>query len=183
MQGSPWKGINSIIKMVNKKAISPVITTILLILVAIAAVGVVAGFIIPFVRENLRSECFDAVDQIEIDTASKYTCYYMEDGHAILNVSVKRGAKPLGIERFMITVFGEGESDTFDVKEGLLLPEELGRVRMLDGSEIIEIPKVREMKTYSLNTTLSEITSTEIAPVVSGNVQCDAADRKNIYPC
>jgi len=180
--------------MVNKKAISPVITTILLILVAIAAVAVVAGFIIPFVQENLRGECFEAIDQIEIDSTSKYTCYYFEDfdgedyDHFWLNMSVKRGAKPLGIEEFRVTVYGEGRNENFKIWEnqgGEPMPSEYaGKVKMLNGSVFMDVPKVGEMKTYSLNTTFkSEITSVEIAPVVKGSTPCDAVDRKNVYPC
>lgn len=124
------------------------------------------------------NSCFEAVDQLEIDTASQYTCYYMEDGHAIVNLSVKRGPEKLDLEGFMITVFGEGESDTFEIKENT----DDERVSMLSGSQEIEIPKVREMKTYSLKTTLSKVTSAEIYPVVEGR-QCNAGGRNILYEC
>jgi len=174
--------------MVNKKAVSPVITTILLILVAMAAVAVVAAFIVPYVRESLRDECFSAIDQIEIDTSSKYTCYdtwtdeVSGNEYRLVTISVKRGAKPLGIESFKITVFGGGSSNSFDIKEGTTPESVAGTVAMLGGIPVLEVPKVSEMRTYQLNTTLSEAASAEIYPIVGGR-QCDQADRKLLYEC
>jgi|GEM_PF-2378482 len=110
-----------------------------------------------------RGECFSAIDQIEIDTSSEYTCYYLEDGHAIVNLSVKRGAERLDLEGFVILIYGEGRNDRF---------------------EISNVPERRETITYSLTTTnLTEITSVEISPIVEGNIYCDAADRKPLHPC
>lgn len=178
--------------MMNKKAVSPVITTILLILVAMAAVGIIAGFVIPFIRENLRGDCFQAIEQIEIDAGSKYTCYRTiagEDGtlgtaddYFLLTVSVKRGAKPLGIESFKITVFGGGSSNSFDIREPSTPESVAGKVAMLGGGQILEVPKVGEMRTYQFNITLPEITSAELYPVVGGR-QCNEADRKLLYEC
>jgi flagellin-like protein len=169
--------------MKNKKAVSPVITTILLILIAIAAVGILAAYVLPGVDIEPQAECFKAIDQIEIDTASKQTCWYNEGGDIILNISVKRGSEPLGIERFIITVFGEGKSETFDLGDG----ENMANAAMINQpyNTPLEIPKRRELRTYRLKTSqfTTEITSAEIAPVVEGNIFCNAANRKNIESC
>ncbi len=170
------------IKMKNKKAVSPVITTILLILVAIVAVGILSAFVKPWITENLRGDCFRTIDQIEIDTESKYTCWQDIDGDLILNLSVKRGSEPLGIERFIITVYGEGTSETFDIGNGANDPN----IAMINQpyNTPLEIPARREMRTYSLNTSFTtEITSAEIAPVVEGDTFCNAVDKKNIGKC
>jgi len=185
--------------MVNKKAISPVITTVLLIMISIAAVAIVASFVFPlFNRPGTEGECFKAVGQVSIDTSSKYTCYDVfdptpadstnGDAYAIVNLSVKRGAEALGIEQFIITVIGGGKSESFDIKPGI---DSTGRIEMYGATSNpsdIKIPERREMMTYSLNTTnvnenLTEITRVEIAPVIKGNIFCDATDVQVIEKC
>ncbi len=187
--------------MVNKKAISPVITTILLVMISLAAVAIVASFVIPYVQSILtKGDCAKALGQIDIDTSSKYTCYQVfagndagfgtADDYTRVNVSVKRGAEALGIEQFVINVYGEGRSEKFDIK--VATPLSANERILMYGSntppQTIEIPERREMVTYSLNTAndnnnLTEVTSMEIAPVVKGNIFCDAADRKTIEAC
>jgi flagellin-like protein len=189
------------LKMVNKKAISPVITTILLVMISLAAVAIVASFVIPYVQDLLKQgDCFKAIDQIEIDTSSVYTCYQIfdptpadstnGDAYTVVNMSVKRGAEALGIEQFVINVYGEGRSEKFDIKKETRMDT---RILMygpptLAEEKVIEIPERRAMLTYSLNTVnvnnnLTEVTSVEISPVVKGNIFCDAADRKVIEAC
>ena len=62
--------------MKTKKGLSPVITTILLILLSVTAVIIIAGVIIPFVKDSLcgEKECFEASDQLTIDTENGYAC-------------------------------------------------------------------------------------------------------------
>ncbi|OGJ21124.1 hypothetical protein A3K73_08495 [Candidatus Pacearchaeota archaeon RBG_13_36_9] len=142
-----------------------ILNTIILLMWVLIVIWIFLAFVIfhgvhgdPFPR----GDCFKAIDQIEIDTSSQYTCYYLENEHVILNVSVKRGSEPLQLQGFVITAFGEGKSEKF---------------------EISNVPERRKMTTYSLTTNLTELTSVEIAPVVEGNIFCDAADRKVIEKC
>jgi hypothetical protein len=168
--------------MTNKKAISPIITTILLILISIVAVSFVAAFVIPFIKNNMNSDCFKAINQITIKTNSGFTCYHVEGGKAVVNVSVQRGNEPLGIETFKVTVLGEGESETFTIRNEVGRSD--GKVKMLKGmSQDIEVPKVGDMKTYVLYTDLASVNSVQIAAGVSGDRMCDPTEEKQIDLC
>ncbi|OGJ20916.1 hypothetical protein A3K73_07430 [Candidatus Pacearchaeota archaeon RBG_13_36_9] len=177
--------------MINKKAISPVITTVLLIMISIAAVAIVASVVFPLFNPD-EGECFKAVGQIDIDTSSKYTCYYIidptaaaGDEYAVVNVSIKRGAEPLGIEQFIIMVYGEGRNERFEIKKEIRTDTKIlmyGAATLAEAQDI-KIPERREMMTYSLTTTLGEVTSMEISPVIKGNIFCNAADRQVIEMC
>ncbi len=104
----------------SKKAVSPVITTVFLILLSILAVFLIAGVVIPFVRNSLSEskECFDTLDQLEINTESGYTCYYVgEDGKAIANLTIKRGMKEIGLGGFIISVSDGATSKSFKITE------------------------------------------------------------------
>ncbi|OGJ20580.1 hypothetical protein A3K73_05350 [Candidatus Pacearchaeota archaeon RBG_13_36_9] len=127
-------------------------------------------------------DCFKAVDQIEIDTSSPYTCYYLENGKAVVNVSIKRGAEPIEIEQLVIMVYGEGRSERFEIRDGTASTEQI-RMYGQTGIHTINVPERREMVTYSLTTNLTELASVEISPVVKGNIFCDAADRQVIERC
>jgi flagellin-like protein len=61
----------------NKRGISPVIATILLILITVAAVSILWAFVIPMIRENTETAtvCFDAQQQMQIETANGKTCF------------------------------------------------------------------------------------------------------------
>ena len=59
-----------------KRSQAQVITTVLLILIAIAAIAIVSGVVINFVRNRLVfTECFDTTGQLEIDADSEFTFY------------------------------------------------------------------------------------------------------------
>ena len=60
----------------GKKGISPVIATILLILITVAAVAIIWAAIIPMIRDNLTkiTQGTDAQTQLEIDKTSGLTC-------------------------------------------------------------------------------------------------------------
>lgn len=169
----------------RKKGVSPLITTVLLIIISITAVVVISTIVIPFVRDSLTNskECFEVLDQITIDTetmcgSSMCTCYYNQSADdLVVNVSIKRGPKEADLDRFKISVSGQGTSSIFDIKTG-----EPG-VRMLDGSTTIQIPEAGGMRTYSLNKTLRGVSHVEVYPVLkSGNV-CDLADKAEIESC
>ncbi len=168
-------------KIIEKRGISPIITTVLLIMVSIVAVLIVAGFIIPFIRDSLgeSKDCFDVVDQLEINTGSGYTCYYNESStNMIANLTVKRGTKEVDINGFVLAVSGGGSSKTFEIKEGVVLG-----VKMLSGSSNIEIPEKGEEMTYSINTTLPEVRYAEIAPIMKSGKICRSLGKAEIEKC
>lgn len=162
-----------------KKGISPVIATILLIVISILAVMIIAGIVIPFVRDSSREakQCFEAIDLLEIEL-SEYTCHYNVSTVKMVNISVKRKMKDIELEGFIIAVSGGAEGETFEIKEG-----ETENVRMINGSLNLVIPKRGERKTYSMNTTLTIIDYAEIAPILKGGKVCDPTGKSDIEEC
>lgn len=168
-------------RMINKKekrGVSPLISTVLLILVSITAAIIIFTVVVPFVRNTLSEskECFGTLDQLTINTESGFTCYY-GTGNKIVNITIKRGSKEAEIERFKISISGQGTSNMFDIKDGEI------RVKMLDGSTSIEIPEAGGERTYSLNTTMTEVLYAEVYPVMESGKMCDPTDRAQIDNC
>jgi len=171
------------LKKINNKALSPVISTILLILLAVTSIVIIAGVLVPFIRNMLAESkvCFEAVNQLEIDTASGYTCYSVDANNDIdVKITIKRGSGEMNLDRFKIFISAGGSGKSFDIKTG-----ETG-VKMLSGSSTIEIPDAGEEKTYSIETELAlgngEVYA-EVYPVMSSGKTCDAADKVNLEEC
>lgn len=60
----------------RKKGISPVIATVLLVLLTVVIVGILTYFVIPFATKNLSGsgDCFDLLNKITLEE-NMYTCY------------------------------------------------------------------------------------------------------------
>ncbi len=177
MKGSCQIGFS---RIEAKRGLSPVITTILLILLSVAAVIIIAGVIIPFVRDTTKEgkECFDAMDQLSINTESGYTCYYNNGSNNIANITIKRGTKETALIGFIIAVSGGGNSKTFEIKEG-----KVEGVRMIDGTEDIKIPGKGEERTYSITTDLPRVDYAEAAPIMEDGKMCNPTDKAEISAC
>lgn len=83
--------------MKNKKGVSAIVATALILLITVAAVTVLWGVVIPMVRDNLQSAqaCLNAPNVLEIKTTTGMTCYntsnnrlYIHMGRSMANVDI-----------------------------------------------------------------------------------------------
>jgi len=60
----------------NKRGISPIIATVLTIMITIAAVAIIAGFVVPFVKNSLQksTECLPYKEYYLFDESFGYNC-------------------------------------------------------------------------------------------------------------
>ncbi len=86
----------------NKRGVSAIVATVLIILITVAAVTIIWAAIIPMIDERLTlsNDCLDAVKQISIVPAGS-TCYHSESNS--LNVQIKRGSDATNISDIMIS--------------------------------------------------------------------------------
>ncbi|MFH1521798.1 MAG: LamG domain-containing protein [archaeon] len=94
--------------MQNKRGISAVVATVLIILITVAAVAIIWAAIIPMIKTNLElgTACLEA--DILIDAGSGYTCYDAEN--KIVAVQVKKGANEVNISKIEFLLDSEGTS-------------------------------------------------------------------------
>ena len=61
---------------IKKKGISEVVATMLLVLLAVLGVTIIAGFVVPYIKDNLSSTgCFKARDYYKFDNSFGFNCY------------------------------------------------------------------------------------------------------------
>jgi len=92
--------------MVNKRGISAIVATVLIILITVAAVTIIWVAIIPMIQERFGFE--DPKVRLDVSTSGGYTVYD-NDTKQIL-IQVKRGADEAELSGIKITLNFEGES-------------------------------------------------------------------------
>ncbi len=127
--------------MKNKRGVSQVIATVLLILITIAAVILIAGLLIPWVKNSLpETSCVDVLGMLEIAEDKTYTCYDSVNMKA--KVMLKLGFADVEVRGLIIVLSGEGESKRFEIIKGENAP---------DGVSMIgewRFPEQGESRTY-----------------------------------
>jgi len=147
--------------MLEKRGVSPVIGSVLLILVALLAIGLIVSIVIPMVRENLEKGkgCFELREYVRI-IDSEYT-YYNSTNTSLM---IERGMENYTIDGFSVSIYSEGKSKRYDLKQGNFP----AGVTMLNGN--IEIPKPGEARTYIFDISGDKV---ELA-VMSERRMCDS---------
>ena len=79
--------------MEKKKAISDIVSTVLIIMIAVAAVGIIGAIIVPMVRNSLQAGtvCLEVTRDLEI--AATDSCYTLGNttSNTTVKVAVRRG--------------------------------------------------------------------------------------------
>ena len=149
--------------MQNKKAIEPVIATVLMIVITIAVVALVIGFVVPFVQKQTSeaSACLNARLTIS-DTAS---CY--NGTHAVVKVS--RGSETFDMAGFWLKIASGTTTKT---------------------QKYAEVLTVLGEKTYLINyntgAVLTNLSSVAVAPVVNigtSEKTCDVSSTITLAKC
>ena len=124
----------------NKKAVSEVIATVLIILIVITAIAMITPILINFVKSKLNAgqSCFDTLGKLGFDE-SGYAC--SNDTGAYL--TIKMGDSD--IEEIKAVVYKSGSSTPMIIKNGTIAD-----VEMFGGSLIIELPPKGGSRTYLL---------------------------------
>jgi len=115
------------IKNINKKGVSAIVATVLIILITVAAVTIIWAAIIPLVSNQLdESEaCLAAVQGLSIGTQG-YTCYHQgtaANDPTVLKVQVRRGANDAGLSNVQFSLDFSGNSESYTPTTGSDLPE------------------------------------------------------------
>lgn len=170
--------------MKNKKGLSSVIATVLLVLLTLAAAAIVIAVVVPFVRDNLSesTRCASYTKYFTFEENSEFNCI-KDETQALISVraeSVERGANGSRIRQLNDSVTGfslgfENESASI----GITIPSP--ETRMLNFSQMVKIPLPGEVKTYNL--TLNKgFKRVEIHPRVNGKI-CPTTDEIELKIC
>jgi len=174
----------------DKRGISAVVATILIILIAVAAVTIIWGAIIPIVSNQLgkSSLCLDATSQLSIVdegiTCWKKTDLILNNHHKDLYVQIERGPQEFALAGIQIVSEKKGGSRTFNDSQD--------DVAVVGGGSLPKPNQIRVLKVHTSTTPSSSLPIlpipefVSIAPMIQiGDkiVTCDVAARIPIEKC
>jgi flagellin-like protein len=125
--------------MKNKKGISAIVATVMIILITVAAVGIVWAAIIPMIRNQLEGAtvCNSAISQVEVSDAAGYTCRDVTGDNVSLQIMVHAGDIDLAGVQVLISAKGNTQSYDLLESEGIVLPgTNEGNVYVIDTSDM-----------------------------------------------
>ena len=143
----------------EKKGVSDVIATVLLILLTLTAIGVLATILIPFVQRSLEDSgsCLDSLESIEI--VHEDSCYSTYNSETIIVIK----AKNVEIEGLYLIVENP-DSKSFELINGKNYPSEI-----TGSSPTITLPqKGGGEKTYTITGAYKKI----VAGVMKNGKRC-----------
>ena len=157
-----------------KKGVSAVIATVLLIMLTVAAVAIIAGIIIPFVKTKLdeSKKCFEAIDQISIEQGN-FTCYNPTN----TKIMIRRGTnEEFELKGLIISlVKSDGSSEVYKIYNNT----NIQGVKMYSGSFDLKIPQEGGAETYVFPVSSSYAS---VAPILSDDKTCKEVS-ENIESC
>jgi len=166
--------------MRNKKGVSAVIATVLIILITIAAVAILWRFVIPLIVNHPEQECFNANLDDGMKIGDSYTC---KDTIAkTITVQISRGTQEYNLTDIQIVVKDDsGNSKSFLLLDSSTTTEPANIV-------VENLPYKNEEKVYTISyksaTTMSTPMSVTIAPVVENSkIVCDAKPAVQLKTC
>jgi hypothetical protein len=158
--------------MYNKKGVSAIVATVLIILITVAAVTIIWAAIIPMINDQLDTGlvCLDAVQQITL-IDSGYTCLNNDS----LSMQIKHGREAVDLVDIQVLVSVNGTTTSYFLMND---SDDVG--------DIDDLPAVNEVKTYIVDGVDKDMSSVEIAPVIAAGATtkiCDVTSIVNIRSC
>ncbi|MDA3836545.1 MAG: hypothetical protein PF542_02895 [Nanoarchaeota archaeon] len=160
--------------MKNKKALSQIVGTMLMVLLTISMIGAAWGIINNFVLNKLDSAkaCYGITEEITFNT--KYTCYNTSSNRTLVSVNLKE----IELEGLLISVDYGTDSFVFELtNDNQTLT---GLTNYPNGNDGVVLPKQDSGKTYIVERA-GKPSKAYMAPK-RGKEQCDIADSITNFP-
>ncbi len=190
--------------MRNKKGVSALVATVLLVLITIAAVGLIWGAILPLIQRGLQQGQGCGVEvRLTINTQTGYTC----STENWTKVMVERPTEDFELVGMLLQVGGQGFTKSYEIRAGQVIGGEncLDEETVANETEALEkgncsvymwngknwtakleLPAKGEARTYLVTDLPVKGEYASVAPIVKvGNteVQCDISQSEEIPDC
>lgn len=168
----------------GKRGISPIIATVMILVLTFVAITIVAVFVVPFVKNNLAGsqDCLEVIGKVKF-AESDYNCY-VNTGENTGRTGFSVRLDDEKIIGYQVSLFNKGSSYTGLIKEDTIGKDLLGEgksVKMLLGTEyVLDIPQRGGVRTYVANSTFDKV---EISPILENDKICEVSDVIQPVPC
>lgn len=182
----------------EKKGVSAVVATVLIILLTLVVIGIVANYVIPFVKKSLEgTECFKFRDYFKFDESFNLNCYKDAAGSKEYIVSVRANGEVEDANKvigFELKFLGEGTGVPVSVRDSSAIgsiPNFKAYNDVKDDDNTFAIPSLKSAKdaersysvlsyVYTVNNNFDKV---EAYPVIEGGEICKRSDLINLKRC
>jgi hypothetical protein len=159
----------------NKKGLSTIVVTLILIVLSLVAVGIVWGFVNNMLRKQVSSSeaCYGNYNKVTLN--EQYTCYETVAGATTtynLHFSVSMG--DVSIDKLIVSVSSGNAVRSYEIDNTLKTVSGLRAIPYIAAPNI-KLPDKNAGLTYNATGFSGKIDTIKISPVISGN-QCDVSD-------
>lgn len=153
----------------NKKGISEVITTLILIALVIVVIAIVWKAIDSMLHKSIdqTEACYGNYGKIELN--SRYVCYNSSSKE--IKFAIKIG--DVDVDRVIVSIASEEETKTFSITNEL---SAINNLKYSTGDTLVKLPSKNGGATYIASGFQSKPDSIEVAPVINEK-QCEVSDR------
>ncbi len=178
----------------NKKGISAVVATVLIILITVAAITIIWAAVIPMIKDNLQGGqvCLDAVSQVSI-VSEGYTCIKEAQcwNGSVYNDDEEADCTDTGEvwhENISLQIGRDaGDFDLADIQVLVSIDGSTTSKRLVEDYGVTDLPQANEEKVFVINgTDFANADKVEIAPIVSvGNTEepCGTSSSAELNMC
>jgi flagellin-like protein len=161
--------------VMKKKGVSPIIATVLLLVLTLVAVSILSVFIIPFVKNSLdgSKECVNVIGKIRFDDGSAYNCH--TDTRTAFSVRIDSN----DIVGFKLSLYTQGVANPYTIENASIHSV----LRMLSSTAFntpLEVPLEGGLRTYVANAAYQRI---EVNPILKNGKICDAREQIEVQSC
>jgi len=155
--------------MQNKRGLSTVVATVILIALAMTIVMVVWGVVVPLIKNQLKQteSCFGVFEKVTI--GSMYTCYDFSSNEFQFSIDIG----DIDVDEVVVLISGEGITKSFRITNEEQVIPYLGYY--LSDSESVKLPEKNAGLTYTARGFPDKPDLIQIAPVINGK-QCEVSD-------
>ena len=198
-------------KMKNKRGVSALVATVLLVLITIAAVGLIWGAILPLIQRGMQQGQGCGLEtRLSINTRGGYTCYNSVSNAA--SVVVERPTTDFELAGLTLAISGQGMKNAYEIREGGLISQtgkncSSGEIYNMDGTCItttgdcncavyfyngtnyvsdLQLPGKGEARTYLVRGLPYKASRAEVSPIVkvgSTEVACQVSAGEDLPKC
>jgi flagellin-like protein len=160
-------------KIYNRKGLSPVIASVLMIALVMAATAIIWASINTLLESQIDdAPCVGNFDKVKIE--KRYTCYDSTGEYLRLAIAIG----DVDVDKLLVSVATSSESHSFEIeKEGTVIPYVANFNSGGYGNDTIILPGKNGGRTYRFkpSSSLTDLDIIRIAPTI-GDKQCETSD-------
>lgn len=177
----------------NKRAVSEVVASVLIILITVGAAAILATLIKPFVTENLNksSECLSYQTYVEFEeevNGNNYNCWQDAGaGDYFVGATIKTGAglsdeQMDELKGFTLVFMSDTSSENVELYEGRAYKNKILGDVWLYKEQVFRLLEPRETLTYVYNSK-DKPSKIEVYPLLKSGRVCEKADEITVLKC